>query len=364
MNDSRLRLDLTDLAGEVRNVDLHDRVLRTSRRLGVRRAMTASAAALTVLAGAVGVAFALRPDGAAPAPLPGASTATSATTGATSGPPAKVESSAPPSVTETVLKGTRWYLASTPTEYVVHAVTGADDKVTAHIPGDSNDARCVSQTITVSPSGKRLAWVEGSDDLNGTLKVADTDGSHRQTLGTGVLCLGADTLIWKGDDQLVLTKGNQQHLVDIATRADTALPTTEQVESYSPDGSKVAKTVGQQRVANGKSYKYTPPAAMAEHHDGWSARGLSADGRYVAAGWKGTDPSRRRDTFTIVDTTTGKAVALPGSGEKNYVVFTAGGLVLAHQAGQTVIFDARLQHQGEIRDPAGLQDALLLGFRP
>ena len=44
MNDDRLRLDLTDLADEVTPVDLRDRALRTSRRIGIQRAVATCAA--------------------------------------------------------------------------------------------------------------------------------------------------------------------------------------------------------------------------------------------------------------------------------------------------------------------------------
>jgi hypothetical protein len=178
MNDGRLRLDLHDLAGEVDNVDLRDRVLHTSRRLGLQRAMTASAAAVVVLAGAVGIAFAVAPDLAPPVPA----------TSSSASPPAPSNVQTPsraPSETEKVIAGTRWYLGHTKSEYVIHAVTGGQDTVKAHIPGA--DGSCVAQTVTVSPGGRRLAWVEGSDDVNGTLKVAALDGTHQQSITTGVV---------------------------------------------------------------------------------------------------------------------------------------------------------------------------------
>ncbi|MCW3843560.1 hypothetical protein ONA70_25995 [Micromonospora yasonensis] len=70
MNEDRLRFDLADLADEVTPVDLRDRALRTSRRLGIQRAVTTSAAALVMIAAATGTALAIRPNeqsGPAPA---------------------------------------------------------------------------------------------------------------------------------------------------------------------------------------------------------------------------------------------------------------------------------------------------------
>ncbi|MFE9204039.1 hypothetical protein [Micromonospora sp. NPDC007230] len=70
MNHDRLRLDLAGLAEEVSPVDLRDRALRTSRRLGLQRAIATSAAAVVMLCAATGTAFALVPrnDGLAPVP--------------------------------------------------------------------------------------------------------------------------------------------------------------------------------------------------------------------------------------------------------------------------------------------------------
>ena len=70
MNEDRLRFDLADLADEVTPVDLRDRALRTSRRLGIQRAVTTSVAALVLIGAATGTALAIRPDeqsGPAPA---------------------------------------------------------------------------------------------------------------------------------------------------------------------------------------------------------------------------------------------------------------------------------------------------------
>lgn len=68
MNGDRLRLDLTRLAEEVTPVDLRDRVLRTSRRIGIQRAVATSATALVLLGAAAGTAFALTPRAGTPSP--------------------------------------------------------------------------------------------------------------------------------------------------------------------------------------------------------------------------------------------------------------------------------------------------------
>ncbi|MEU8295869.1 hypothetical protein AB0C04_01085 [Micromonospora sp. NPDC048909] len=78
MNDQRLRLDLADLADEVTPVDLRDRALRTSRRIGIQRAVATSAAALVLLGAATGTAFAMMPDRRAD-PLPATTPSVTAT---------------------------------------------------------------------------------------------------------------------------------------------------------------------------------------------------------------------------------------------------------------------------------------------
>ncbi|WP_329105713.1 DUF11 domain-containing protein [Micromonospora sp. NBC_01699] len=69
MNLDRLRSDLADLAEEAAPVDLRDRTLRTSHRLGLQRTLASSAAALVMLGAATGTAFAFFPRGdGGPAP--------------------------------------------------------------------------------------------------------------------------------------------------------------------------------------------------------------------------------------------------------------------------------------------------------
>ncbi|GAA3294548.1 hypothetical protein Dvina_50910 [Dactylosporangium vinaceum] len=358
---NRLRYDLADLADEVVNVDLTARARQTSRKMRNRRAALATGAAvLVVLAGAAGIVYALRPPEAT-APLPADSASTTTTSAAQTAPSEDRSTAAARYQVADVEAGTRWYLRGGE----VHAYSKGRDTVTARIPIDENDeARCVSQTLTVSPGGKRIAWAEGSgDSFSGTLKVAGVDGKNVQTLSAGAVCLGAGALRWKGDDQLYFSsKDGGAFMANIPAGSKTKLPAGEQFDAASADGKWTAKQVGSQRlVTNGQQkrvYTYKPPAAEAEHHDGWGARGVSADGRYITVGWSGTDPSRALSTFAIVDTTTGKAVV----SQESSVCFTAGGLVLVHGNGLTTIYDATMQKLGESQEPAALKDALLLGY--
>ncbi|WP_433052972.1 hypothetical protein [Dactylosporangium sp. CS-033363] len=364
MHDSRLRLDLSALADEVDNVDLRDRVLRTSRRLGVQRVVASTAAVVAVLAAAAGVAVAMRPDQTTLPPVPaGSATVTGAPTVEPSGKaPAGNGSSSPGSV----LAGTRWYLGGAQNKVTIHAVKGQQDTVVAKIAEDA--AGCVSNTVKVSPDGKRIAWVQGAaGDTSGlgALMTSAIDGTGKKTLGTGILCLGTNAIRWSGADKLVVRKGEPQQVVDVRTGTATALDQRE-FQAASPDGSWGARQLNDERtVGNGqqtRAYHYTPDPVQAEHYDGWEANGVARDGRYITLGWKGTDPSREDDSFAVLDTTTSEVVALPVSGDVRRVLFTADGTVLVRQAGKVVVLDATLHKIGEVAEPKALEGLTLLAY--
>jgi hypothetical protein len=58
-----LRAGLAELAGEVRSVDLHDRVLKGSRRLAIRQRVIGSTISIVAVAGVTSALMLLRPDG-------------------------------------------------------------------------------------------------------------------------------------------------------------------------------------------------------------------------------------------------------------------------------------------------------------
>ncbi|MFK3982608.1 hypothetical protein ACI2K4_19805 [Micromonospora sp. NPDC050397] len=100
MNLDRLRNDLADLAEEAAPVDLRDRALRTSRRIGVQRTLASSAAALVMIGAATGTAFAFLPKDN-PGPAPGTETPTPAVVTPT---PTPTSADASPTPTGTTLK--------------------------------------------------------------------------------------------------------------------------------------------------------------------------------------------------------------------------------------------------------------------
>ncbi|PWU52246.1 hypothetical protein DLJ46_03520 [Micromonospora globispora] len=379
MNHDRLRLDLADLAGEVTPVDLRDRALRTSRRLGIQRAVATSAAAVVLLAAAAGTTLAVRPNGQAPTPAPAGPSITSSPSPvevtpipepSASGPTEPtIQPSTSPAQPSSALAGTRYYLELADREAVIHAVRGDSDDVGARIPLAPD--RCVANTITVSPDGKRLAWVQDTTDgMTGTLMTASTDGSGKRKLLTGVLCLGSNALVWQGGDRLMVQEGVVRSvLIDmVAGKPFDGDPGQETNRCWSADGRWLAAvSEGKPYVADENqlhSYHYDPPKDQAWKWDGWRARSVSMDGRYVSIGWVGTDPSRRDDSFTVVDTITSKVVKLPVAGTVKSIQFAADGTVLVRQGSRIVVLDSSFRRVGEVEEPQDVRAMTLLAYVP
>ncbi|MFI6331294.1 hypothetical protein ACIBBG_23685 [Micromonospora chersina] len=327
----------------------------TTRLRGVRHAVALAAAALAT----VGLSAC---TGGSPEPA-----ATDA--------PAPVTSSAPVGNTAapTALTGTRFYLGTTDQEAVIHAVRGDVDRVTARIPLGAGD--CVRNTITISPYGERLAWVEGGAGKDaGALVTSMVDGSGRRTIernlpfGATVSCLGSNALVWSRNDHLMVQQGREHPvLVDVADgKPVNGDPGSETLKWWSVDGRSQAAVSEGRTYASGASgvhfYRYTPPKAEAAHHDGWRVRSVSMDGRYVAVGWMNTDPSRNDGSFAVVDTTTSTVVDLPGEGDIRSILFTADEKVIVRRAGGITVLDKSFRPAGTIEEPAPVRDLTLLAY--
>ncbi|GHJ12232.1 hypothetical protein [Micromonospora sp. AKA38] len=378
MNQDRLRFDLADLADEVTPVDLRDRALRTSRRLGIRRAVATSAAVLLVLAAATGTALAIRPDGSAPAPAVPSVTSTPPPVEPT--PTPSVEPSGTPSSSrepgtspgqpQSVLTGTRFYLEQAPTRSRIHAVRGTEDRV-VHEVVHSGDG-CEANTVTVSPDGRRVVWVQDSTDNNmsGVLLIATVGKAGARTFAEGISCLGSRPLRWQRSDLLMVQKKNGQSLLlNASTRQPVpGDPGQETDRCWSVDGTWLAAVAeGTPYVTGGtgiRQYTYTPPKQEADKWGGWEARSVSTDGRYLAVGWIGTDPSRRDGSFAVVDTTTSKVVDLPGSGEVRSVLFNADGTVLLRRGTGITVLDSTFTPLGTVTEPAPTRSRALLAYLP
>ncbi|MFI2708704.1 hypothetical protein ACH495_01040 [Micromonospora sp. NPDC018662] len=376
MNQDRLRLDLADLAEEVTPVDLRDRTLRTSRRLGIQRAVATSAAALLVLAAATGTALAIRPDASGPAPAVPSVTSTPPPVETTPTPP--VEPSRTPSngpstsagQPQSPLTGTRYYLEQTSTRSRIHAVRGTRDQVVHEVV--HSGGRCAANTVSVSPDGTRVVWVQDSTDNNmsGVLLIATVGKEGARTLAEGISCLGSRPLRWQGGYLLMVQKKNGQSvLLDVPARQPVpGDPGQETDRCWSADGTWLAAvSEGEPYVTDGtrtRQYTYTPPKQEADKWGGWEARSVSMDGRYVAVGWIGTDPSRRDGSFAVVDTITGKVVDVPGTGEVRSVLFNADGTVLLRRGTGITVLDRAFAPLGTVTEPAPARNRALLAYVP
>ncbi|MEW2377157.1 hypothetical protein AB0883_13785 [Micromonospora sp. NPDC047812] len=374
MNDDRLRLDLTDLADEVTPVDLRDRALRTSRRIGIQRAVATCAAALVLMAAATGTALAIRPSGQAPVPGPAGPSITS------SWPPVEVTPTSEPSdsasptnsqaLPASVLAGTRYYLETTSTRARIHAVRGSTDQVVHQVEYDTYG--CEWNTLTVSPDGKRVAWVQDSTDgdTSGVLMAGAIGKPGATRLLDDVNCLDARPLVWQGGDLLMVRrKGGQSVLLDVAAnKRVNGDPGQETDRCWSADGGWLAAVVEDAPfVTDGtqsRQYSYTPPKEEAARWGGWRAQSVSIDGRYVAVGWLGTDPSRRDSSFAVVDTTTSKVVELPGRDEIRSILFTVDHRVIVKRSTGISVLDSTFAPRGTVAETASLRNMALLAYVP
>ncbi|MGC4797689.1 hypothetical protein ACLQ3H_26730 [Micromonospora saelicesensis] len=375
MNDQRLRLDLADLAAEVEPVDLRDRTLRASRRLGIQRAVATSAAALVLIGAATGAAFVTRPDASRPGPLPADTPSVTVAPTPTDSPlnpsPAVSPdtSGSPDDSTAKVLTGTLYYLGRTSKDAVVHAVQRGADRTVARIPLGGEP--CVGNSITVSPNGQRLAWVEDADAAGfGALMTAAIDGTRKRKLATEVGCLGSRALVWMGSDRLMVRQNDGASvLMNVVTgKPVDGDPGQETDRCWSADGRYLAAADESGPFVSGpgsrRHYTYEPPSEDADKYDGWSARSVSMDGRYVAVGWKGTDPSRRDDSHAVVDVATSKVKKLPVNGEVRNIFFTSDKLVLVRNADRIVVLDAGFGVLGEVVEARDTRGLALLAYAP
>jgi hypothetical protein len=235
---------------------------------------------------------------------------------------------------------------------------------------------CPFNSAVVSPDGRQIAWISTDDpEGSGTLMVSDLSGANRRTLRSDFGCLGSTSLIWVDPTQISVGDDlrrdpNYRVLFDSTTGeamgdedqgvwsdADAWVATTDR------DGNPLVKQKGS--LPSLHTYTYAPPADEAAHHDGWNARSVSIDGRYVSVGWNNTDQSRNVGSFAVVDTLTSTVVILPVTGAVSSVHFLADGTVLVRTAtGQLVLLDRQFEILDRATEPASVHDLPLLRYVP
>ncbi|MFI7606908.1 hypothetical protein ACIBTV_17440 [Micromonospora sp. NPDC049366] len=390
MNDDRLRLDLAGLADEVTPVDLRDRALRTSRRLGIQRVVATSAAALVLVGVAAGTAFAIRPDATAPS-IPGDSPRPADSPSANVNPPGL----STPSMSPPVAPNTSSTVTTDPSAATIGRVvygTAADSPgderhgfVHSWRPGGKVERstelprEATRLNMVVAPNGRTLAWVSG-----GALYTSDVDGSGKRKIRDGVdpACWNP---AWSPDSReltiAVVTAAEpaitQVGVLDVGSNEFTELPGTEGCHPvWSASGEFFAYADG----STGKVLlaRFDGPVRRAVPGLGGEAApgsldlaSLSPDGGRIAllrrgADEPGGDVARDLRVNVVLDTRTGEEVQLPLGGRELWqAYFQADGTLVARvKSGDgfaLVLVDATGRKISEVVEPAELNDEQIIG---
>ncbi|MET8040736.1 hypothetical protein ABZU25_07705 [Micromonospora sp. NPDC005215] len=387
MNDQRLRLDLTELADEVTVVDLRERTLRTSRRLGIQRAVATSAAALVLIAAATGTALAIRPD-RSPSPLP-ADTPSVTATPTPSPTPSTSASDAPGSSagesgtnTPSVGIGKLFYGPAKVTDAKTNNLRswrpGGDPVRLLALP----ELAAVGN-VSVSPDGRRVAWIEDGGDGRSTIFTANADGSDKQTMRSGVerYCV---TPVWSPDGHLLFREakatGEPGRFGVLDTHSATKSVRWWATEPsachavWSADGGTIAMNTdaGVTLFDTDGNQKRDVPG-LDPSGTWWSSHfaSLSPDGdrvalyRYHPGSEDGRDVARFLQVSAVLETRVGTQVTLPLGGRTlRQVYFQAdGSMVVRVQAGNgyaVLLVDKDGRKISETAEPAALKDMQIL----
>jgi TolB protein len=336
-----LRTHLSDLAEEVTVVDLRDRALGTSRRLGAQRvAVFAVATAAAALLVAAGVAVVVGPPRALPP--------------------------ADPTATAARIDGTSFYYGPTAGGYRVFSVSAG--KVSEHhtVLAPANDP-CVPNSLTVSPDGRYLAWVVRSPnagtEIVGLLTVSRLDGSQRREVDR-VVCR-IDELNWTSHPGRLLMYTTQQDF-----DAVTVDPATGQAQPTTADHVVWSANRAFRVVREGEDVVVQDAAGRKRHRVAFSGgacidvTAVSDDGQRVVLGE--CKPGFERALFgrSLLNAVTGSPVTLP-AGNVTVVGFVAGGNVLLRVSAVDLVL---ITPDGKVLDrvvePAGVAGATLIGYVP
>ncbi|WP_433294655.1 hypothetical protein ACQP2F_33685 [Actinoplanes sp. CA-030573] len=300
---------MDQLAGEVSNVDLRDRVHAASRRATVRRRVAVgAAAALAVIAVASGIAVAGLPSAQRDRGTPVVGTTT---------PPAPTR----PITTETPAG---WSELPPTLYYQVRHDQGDTSRYDlwwSDFQTSEQQFRPPGKAcgMFLSPDMTTVAWVAVDDTpgATGDLWISGLDGNAPRRLAYDVTCTGMSYPRWFDDTDLVFWKelGGRATVVETRTgkTADAGFPAdvTDLVFSpnaryaaYGQDGKVVvcrADGTVIRRFAHGDE---TPTG-------GFTLQGISDDARTVVLGMNPSDPGHVRSGFRLVDTISGRNLELP-----------------------------------------------------
>lgn len=316
-----LRSGLADLAAEVQPTDLRDRALRTSRRIGLRRTAVTSALSMVLLGGAGVVAVAATGGGGSPVDPTATATASGPAASPSTPPVRPVQSNAyyflwqrePKTMELRVLYETYSCERSDPCT----PATRVEVLRTFKPPADEP---CPRNSISVSPDGRRFAWVVAAGDpsgISGDLMVADTRGGTPEKRGTKVLCGGSRALVWTPDSTRLyvgkLSDAAEVGVVDASTGKFTPMERTAWQEAETSATGPYRGTVHDGRLTVVKADGTAPRSVPYQDPYGMDAMviGVSHDGRYAVVSVGVGDPSRQLIPAAVIDMSTGQPIRIP-----------------------------------------------------
>jgi TolB protein len=339
MNDDILAESLGDLAESVRNVDLYDRALARSRRIGRNRALTGGAAALVALALAGGGLWTFPPRDRHAAPVVGAPTAATSTLAPTpSAPPASPStpatgrSAAPPATGATTAVPRSRSLADLPGRVFYRSTENGTVVRLSADGGRDTVLNTPNEAVAISPDGKRIAYV-----ANGRLLLAGSD----QPVYDGTVATDQQDPAWSPDGTALLVGTPKPGILTVATGAFGPLPSSlgGQHFRWSGDGRRLIYGTASCRLkvapAGGRTGTTVPvigdPESARNPEQTAACLPSSADraGGRVAVPLQSVGQSGYGDAAdTVVDTRTGAILPLPVTGDVRAVLFATDGNLL------------------------------------
>ncbi len=270
------------------------------------------------------------------------------------------------------------------------SVVGYRDGVESSVVGQLPSS-CANNTVTVSPDGAHIAWIQAESDSDGfgPIMVADAVGHGIRKLADHAACAGPVGLEWDGPNRLVFLSESHTfpsnsigsgRTVDLATGVVQSLPVGDRGFWNSPDGRDWARfdpktdflqtgsVTGESLVDGVFGTKMCDSPEQMPVEADWMVYSVSAEARYVVL--RESNDCDGQPLFAaptrVVDTRTGADVTLPGAGRLASVIFFAdGGMLLERDldgARRLLLADANGQVSHEIAGRPGL--GRLLGFTP
>jgi len=362
MSDNRFKQPLSEIAESVRNVDLYERSLSRSRRIGRHRAAAITGAALAVL-GLAGAGLFITPRDAnpdrpviasptSPRPLPSASAGPSSSSAAAGSSRAQTPVT-PRSRSLSDLPG-RVFYRSPETQAVVRLTPDGKRSTVLDVPNEA---------VAVSPGGDRIAYLaDGKLVLPGSEFTGAVDPEQVPA--------------WSSDGKKLLLAAPEPGVLTVATGAFKKLPKGLDGQSFrwSGDGTQLVygTSSGRLKVAgadasSGRTVPVIGDPEAARNPDGTAAcRPLSADrtgGRVTAPLESVGGCGQYLPADAVVDTTSGEVVALPVTGRVTGALFDPDGNLLIRTA------DAKLSVLApngtllvQAPEPAAVKDLELLAY--